>query len=41
MLVTTPSGVVKLLGINDTVRILVLESSEKEGEREKLLIVSY
>ena len=41
MLVTTPSDVVKLLGVNDTILILVLESSEKEGEVEKLVTLSY
>ena len=41
MLVTTPSDVVKLLGVNVTIRIVVLESSEKEVEREKLLVVLY
>ena len=41
MLVTTPSDVVKLLRVNVTILILVLESSEKEVGREYGLVVLY
>ena len=41
MLVTTPSCVAKSLGINDTILILIVDSSEKEVEREYGLKVLY